>query len=153
MVFGDPAAAFGNLARALRPSGRLALLVWRGMADNEFFTAPRAAVALGRELPGPPPDGPGPFSLADPDQVRGLLTGAGLTEVELAAQDLPMAVGRDAAEAEAFLAGQLAWVLRELSGADLARAREGLRELVATHTGADGVRLGSAAWMITARRA
>jgi SAM-dependent methyltransferase len=152
MFFGDPPAAFANLARALRPGGRLALLVWRTMAENEFFTAPRAAVALGRELPAPPPDGPGPFSLADPDRVRALLTGAGLTGVALQARDVPMTVGRDAAQAEAFLAGQLAWALRELSEADRERARAGLRDLVAARLGPHGVRLGSAAWVVTARK-
>ena len=42
MFFGDPAAAFANIARALRPGGRLALLVWQEPRASEF---PSAAAA------------------------------------------------------------------------------------------------------------
>jgi SAM-dependent methyltransferase len=66
MFFGDPIAAFTNINRALRPRGRLTLLTWQGLADNEWLTEFRAAMAVGRELPTPPPDVPGPFSLSDP---------------------------------------------------------------------------------------
>ena len=34
MFFGDQAAAFANIARALRPGGQLALLVWQGRAQR-----------------------------------------------------------------------------------------------------------------------
>lgn len=39
MFFGDPTAAHANIARALRPGGRLALAVWQPMAENEWFTS------------------------------------------------------------------------------------------------------------------
>src|ERR687896_40234 len=55
MFFGDPVAAFANLARALKPGGRMVLLVWQPMSENPWFTAFREAVAVGRELPTPPP--------------------------------------------------------------------------------------------------
>ena len=51
MFFGDPLAAFANLHRALRPEGRLTLLTWQGVADNEWLTEFRAALAVGRDLP------------------------------------------------------------------------------------------------------
>jgi len=37
MFFADPAAAFANIARALRPGGRLALLAWQGPERNEWI--------------------------------------------------------------------------------------------------------------------
>ena len=73
MFFGDPVAAFANLHRALRPDGRLTLLTWQGVTDNEWLTEFRAALAVGRDLPTPPPDAPSPFALADPDRVRAIL--------------------------------------------------------------------------------
>jgi SAM-dependent methyltransferase len=36
MFFGDPAAAFANIGRALRPGGRLVMLVWQGPGPNEW---------------------------------------------------------------------------------------------------------------------
>src|SRR5438477_1596036 len=43
MFFADPAAAFGNLARALRPGGRLAFLCWQDDSVNEMFGLPLRA--------------------------------------------------------------------------------------------------------------
>ena len=66
MFFGDPIAAFTNLHRALRPDGRLTLLTWQGLTENEWLTEFRAALAVGRDLPTPPPDAPSPFASPTP---------------------------------------------------------------------------------------
>jgi SAM-dependent methyltransferase len=66
MFFGDPVAAFTNLHGALRPGGRLTLLTWQSLDANEWITELRAAMAVGRVLPKPPPEAPSPFALADP---------------------------------------------------------------------------------------
>src|SRR5918992_3055720 len=81
MFFLDPVAAFTNIASALRPHGRLATLVWQSVAANEWVTAMRDALAVGRDLPGPPPGAPSPFALADTDYARSVLTEAGFTDV------------------------------------------------------------------------
>ena len=62
MFFADPVAAFANVEEALRAGGRLGLLVWRELGRNEWVTAVRAAIAMGRQLPEPPPGAPGPSS-------------------------------------------------------------------------------------------
>ncbi|MBA3573693.1 MAG: class I SAM-dependent methyltransferase, partial [Pseudonocardiales bacterium] len=49
MFFGDPVAAFANLARALKPDGRMVLLVWQSFAENEWLDAFLSAVAAGRD--------------------------------------------------------------------------------------------------------
>jgi SAM-dependent methyltransferase len=43
MFFGDPVAAFANVARALRPGGRLALLVWQPKPRNAWAVELTAA--------------------------------------------------------------------------------------------------------------
>jgi SAM-dependent methyltransferase len=73
MFFDDPAAAFGNLRKALRRGGRLAFLCWRTRDENPFFTfgfAQAAAVLCLREMPGPD----AAFSLADTGEVSALLS-------------------------------------------------------------------------------
>lgn len=151
MFFGDPRAAFGNLARALRPGGRLTLLTWQPAADNEWFGACWTALTGRDRLPVPPPDAPGPFALSDPDRVRELLAAAGFADIEISGRTTPMWFGADPADAERFLLGQLDWMLRDRS--DPERGRAALRTQLADHAGPDGVCFGSASWLITAHRA
>ncbi len=70
MFFGDPGAAFTNLARATRPGGRLCLLAWQPLERNEWIRTILGVLAAGRDLPGPPPDAPGPFALSSTRCVR-----------------------------------------------------------------------------------
>src|SRR5215471_17845017 len=95
MFFGNPHAAFGNIARALRSGGRLALLSWQPPPANEWVAELTAALAAGRDLPAPPPQAPGPFAHADPARVRQLLTGAGFTSIEVNPMQAPMWFGAD----------------------------------------------------------
>jgi SAM-dependent methyltransferase len=152
MFFGDPVAAFANLARALKPDGRMVLLVWQDMASNPWLTAFRRAVAVGRDLPMPPPDGPGPFALGDPDRVRTLLTAAGFDEPELRDVREPTYFGPDVPSAERYLTAILGGLLTELDDAGRAAAAAGLRATLEEHLGPDGVTYPSAMWIITAGR-
>jgi SAM-dependent methyltransferase len=152
MFFGDPVAAFANLARALKPGGRMVLLVWQSMAENPWFTAFREAVAVGRELPMPPPDGPGPFALGDPDRVRALLTAAGFGEPDLVGIREPMYYGPDVARAEQYVQAVLGGLLTELDDAPRAEAEAGLRATLEEHLGPEGVTYPSAMWIVTAHR-
>src|SRR3989442_1096009 len=54
MFFGDAVAAFTNIAGALRLGGRLALLTWRTVPENEWIPEFVTALAAGRDLPTPP---------------------------------------------------------------------------------------------------
>ena len=66
MFFSDPAAAFANIAGALRPEGRLVLLVWQRYEDNAWMQAIDTALGEARRpepgvdpsrsaTPAPPP--------------------------------------------------------------------------------------------------
>src|SRR4051794_6227625 len=50
MFFSDPVAAFANIASALRPGGRLGLLVWQATTRNEWIMVVRESMAAGRDL-------------------------------------------------------------------------------------------------------
>lgn len=86
MFFADPAAAFANVRRALRPGGALSFVCWQSVFANEWMLIPGAAVAsvTGSLPPMPGPGEPGPFSLADPGRVRAVLEAAGFGSVIVA---------------------------------------------------------------------
>jgi SAM-dependent methyltransferase len=82
MFFDQPAVAFANIRRQLRPGGRIAFACWQSMAQNPWFFAPIVAGFV----PPPPVPGPGksqtgPFALADPDETTSILEAAGFTNV------------------------------------------------------------------------
>ena len=154
MFFSDPVAAFANIARAVRPGGRLALLTWRELARNEWLTSIRAALAAGRALPEPPPGAPGPFGLADHDRVHGILGDAGFDDVDLQEIDEPVEFGADADDAFAFVRtlGIVQGLTQDLDEATRSRALEQLHAMLAAHETSEGVLLGTSAWLVTARR-
>ena len=154
MFFGDPVAAFTNIARGLRPGGRLALLAWRALDQNEWLSTVRGALALDRDLPTPPPDAPTPFSLADPDRVRTRLTAAGFDDIQLDAVDEPAELGDDADDAFAWFStvGIVNGLLDGIDEAGRAQGLDNLRGAFKEAETSEGVLLGTAAWLITATR-
>jgi SAM-dependent methyltransferase len=152
MFFGDAPAAFANIARSLRPGGRLVLLTWQPARDNEWISRFGAILAAGRELPAAAPDAPGPFSLSDPERVRRVLTAGGFTDVHLQSLTGPMYFGSDPEDACRFVAGQQAGMLRDLDAGTRARTLDALLADMAEHRTDRGVLYGSATWLIQARR-
>jgi SAM-dependent methyltransferase len=154
MFFDDPGAAFANIGRALRPAGRLVMMVWQAHERNEWDVAIHQSLSPAE---GPVPaasGGPDPFSLADPPAVKELLAAAGFTDIAFADVREPVYYGPDVAAA-------LDWVrsfastknaLERLDPAAAARALERLREAVAAQLSDDGVWFNSRAWIVTARR-
>lgn len=153
MFFADPVAAFTNLAGAMRPGGRLGLLTWRQLSDNEWLTAIRTALAAGRGLPTPPTGAPGPFGLADEAHTRAVLDSAGLVDVAVERIDAPLRFGRDAVDAFEFLStlGITRGLLHDLDPESAADASDQLRRTIAEHEGEAGVTFGGSAWVVTAR--
>jgi SAM-dependent methyltransferase len=156
MFFEAPTAAFANLARALRPGGRVAFACWQPVANNAWVGIPMSALATVLTLPPPPPPGaPGPFAFGDPERVRGILVAAGLQNVELRSEQLPMAFG-GVDEAAAFLTelGPASRAVREAGGGDALREKcqAAIRDAIAPHARGGRVELGSAIWVVSARK-
>jgi SAM-dependent methyltransferase len=154
MFFADPVAAFANVARALRPGAGLGILVWRELGRNEWVTAVRSALAMGRELPEPQPGAPGPFQLVEADLVRRILGEAGFASIGLVSVDEPMRLGTDAGDAFAFVRtmGIVKGLTQDLDEPTRQQALENLHAVLAAHEAEDGVLLRSSAWLVTARR-
>ncbi|HVM08848.1 MAG TPA: methyltransferase domain-containing protein [Acidimicrobiales bacterium] len=154
MFFNDPVAAYTNIGVGLRRGGTLALLGWRALQENDWLVSLRGALAVGRALPMPPPDAPTPFSLAEPDRVRTILTSAGFGSIELTPIDEPVDLGGNASEALGFATtmGIVEGLLEGVDAAARAEALSNLADLFRRRETVEGVLLGAAAWLITARK-
>ncbi|MBL8558995.1 MAG: class I SAM-dependent methyltransferase [Hyphomonadaceae bacterium] len=153
MFFDDPLKAFRHMRSAMKPTGRMAFVCWRGFAENAWATTPAAAAirVLGAPKPGDP-FAPGPFAFGDADRTRAILEGAGWRAVTLEAFDAPMVMGRDVADA--------AWWSTQMgpAGAMLREAGEHRREEVIAalvdalkpFAGPAGVALPGAVWIVSA---
>jgi len=152
MFFADRVAALANIARALCPGGRLVLLTWQPFAANEWIREISTALAAGRELPAPPPEAPGPFTLSEPEVIRSVLEAAGYHDATIVGTSAPMWFGRDADDAYQLLSGLMEWMLTGLDATGRARALGDLRATIDAHDTHDGVLFEAATWTIRAIR-
>lgn len=120
MLMADPASAFAETRRVLRPGGRLTLGVWGAPEQNPFFTAIVTSLVQHGYLEPPDPTGPGLFSLARADVLTGLLQRAGFGSVHT--EEVPVRFSIPAVdkylEFIADTAGGIALAVRKVSDAD-----------------------------------
>lgn len=153
MFFENPTAAFANLARALRPGGRLVYVCWRELALNEYVMVP-AAAAL-EHLPIPDVsrlDGPGPYSMSSREGIEQLLTATGFVDLHVDEVDELVVMGRDAHDVVGFLRGhEFAETLFDGAPVDAQEAAwSEVVRVLQTHERAGGIQLGGAAWLVSA---
>jgi len=160
MFFESAVAAMRNAHAALKPGGRLYLIVWRSLADNPAWRVAKE-VAL-RYLP-PPGDGaatcgPGPFSMADQETDRMMLNAAGFSRIDRFERvDVDMCVGRDVDEAIDYQVqvGPAGEIIREAGDAGqekLPQIRHELAGVFDRHLRRDGVFMPSSSWAIAATK-
>ncbi len=157
MFFDDPPSAFANLARVLRPEGRIAFVCWRGLEANEWLTVVGRAVGSHAEVPdfGGLAAGPGMFALKDSDETTALLERAGFSgvSVEPLSPTILLGGGGTLDESIDFLLGM--GMAKGLLGLADAAARPAVVDVVRTaladrYEPGVGVRLGAGAWLISA---
>ena len=156
MFFAEPVAAFRNLHRALKPSGRLVFLAWRSAAENPWSTAPvRAAAPFLPPLPRPGPEDPGQFSFGDRARVERILRESGFQHLRIEPIDRPIWIGDTVAEvvANSDRFGALARAFAGAEADSVARAKEAIAAALAPHEGPEGVRLPGACWLVEANAA
>ncbi len=153
MFFEDPVAAFSNL-RAV--AGRLAFVTWQAAPRNAWVMTAVGALVPHVGIPRlAAPGEPSPFSLSDPARLRAVLERAGWQDVQVEPVEVPVLVGGpgDLDAAVGFYAQDTS-ILRLLRDVDPRQVEAGfraLREAVAERMSPDGLRLGAAAWVVTAR--
>lgn len=83
MLFGDPARAFAETHRVLRPGGHVSCAVFAGPEKNPWAAVPMSVIVECGHLPPPKPGQPGILALADTARLKQLFTDAGLTDPEI----------------------------------------------------------------------
>ena len=150
----DPARAVREIARVLRPGGRVTLAVWGPREQNPWLGVVFDAVTAQLGAPTPPPGLPGPFSLSDDGRLAALLVDAGLADVAVSAQPVPYraASAQEWWSRTAALAGPLAQRLAALpepaQAALFARASDAIR----VYETPDGLDIPGVSLIATARR-
>ena len=155
MFFVDPGAAFANLARALRPGGRLTFGCWQALAQNPWMRDAIVAIAKHVTLPAPAaPDAPGPFAFADAARVRAILERAGFKGVahEPLVGEIFLGQTIDLAQDFVMQIGPAGNALRDATESQREAASASIRETIAAHMTAAGIRMAYAAWIVTAER-
>ncbi len=157
MFFDDPDAAFAHLAEALAPGGRVSFSCWAPRIENHWVAVPMAAMI---EAIGPPPvglpgsDEPGPFRYEDPDPLVTSLRRAGLDDVVVARADVEILLGGHGGlvEARDFIArsGMTRSLLGEATPEQWELALDAIATALEPYVADDGVRIGSASWLVTA---
>jgi ubiquinone/menaquinone biosynthesis C-methylase UbiE len=158
MFFANPVAAMRNVCHALRPGGRLVMVVWRTKIENDWLY--RAQTITERFITKPedydePTCGPGPFSMANADTTSGILLNAGFEGVALRRCDEPIKIGSNVEEAVELVMsiGPAGEILR-LAGDRAAQLRDpvadALREGLAEWDGPDGVIAPASTWIVSA---
>jgi SAM-dependent methyltransferase len=153
MFFADPVAAFRNIRRALKPTGRLVFVAWRTPQENPWGTVPaRAAQPFLPPQPRPGPEDPGQFSFGERARVERILGEAGFHKLRIEPIDRQIWMGPSVADVLAG-AGRFGPLARAFAGAEPAaieKAKQAIAQALAPHEGPDGVRLPGACWLVQA---
>ncbi len=157
MFFDDPRAAFANIVGCLAPGGRLALVCWRSVPENEWVLVQAMAVAQHVALPDDlGGDGPGPFRYGDPSALIAALAAAGVHDAEAEPFDTTLLLGGRGSldDVMQFLegGGPTRRLLGDAEPEQKQRALASVREALTPFVTEEGVRLGAAAWIVSGNR-
>jgi SAM-dependent methyltransferase len=157
MFFESPVAAFANIARGLKPNGRLVFAAWASAAGNPWFSIPRdAAIArLGKPAP-TDPFAPGPLAFQDVERVTKLMEQAGLKGVrgETEMVQLTPFVNAEKAAETATSIGPAARIMKEFSAtkADAAAIETAVAKAFSKFETEKGIRVPAAINFFSAAR-
>jgi SAM-dependent methyltransferase len=96
MYMPHPVTALREWRRALKPNGRVAVVVFSTPDRNSWGAVPASIIRRRAQLPPPVPGQPGPFSLGSPGVLEGVFREAGFENPEVRAVPVPHRMGSSA---------------------------------------------------------
>ncbi len=161
MFFNLPGSAMRNIRRSLRPGGVFTQIVWRRREENPWlFDAEQRVRQIVPVVSHEDTDqvhcGPGPFSMAGPDMVSGMLRAAGFERISFERFDTDICIGRNLDDAIEFAMalGPAGEIIR-LAGDEGVRLKPqvaaALRETLAPYVRNEAVWAPSSTWFVSAR--
>lgn len=151
----DPAHAVAEMLRVLRHSGTVAVAVWADKSANPWLGLLLDAITEATGIAVPPPGGPGPFALGNPERLHALFADAGFTDLVLDTVPAPVHAPSFGAWWERIrqVAGPAVMVLNSVDESTQQRIRERLHADVRQYEGPTGeLRLPGLAVTIGGRR-
>jgi SAM-dependent methyltransferase len=154
MLVEDPARAFAETRRVLRPGGRVVFAVWASADENPWASAMGRVLLAHGLVERPEPDAPGPFRLAERERLEGLVGGA---ELELLALEDVALTWRyenfdEYWEVSSDLSRTLAVALGALDDPGTVAVRSDIRSALAQYESERGLAIPGLARVVSARR-
>jgi SAM-dependent methyltransferase len=155
MFFADLVSAFTSIRGALRPGGRLVMMVWQAAHRNAWAVAIHRALVDDETASPEPPPGPSAFSLGDAKTVEDILRATAFVEVGFEDVHEPVYYGPDVESAVGFVSSfsNVTAAIKSQPAVERERVLGRLRDVMAEHRTHDGVWFDSRAWIVTARSA
>lgn len=159
MFFADPAQAFANIARALKPGGQWLFAAWGPFYENPWWHMPQAIAADHMKISPSrsDPRAPGPMGLSDREWSLRQMRVPGLSDVDCETVDLTLDYpdGAAAAGALATRVGPAARVLRleDASETDRTEVARLIAEELAGYETEGTVRIPARLHLYSARKA
>lgn len=136
----DKPKAFAETRRVLRDGGRLGFATWAAPDRNMWAAVPGMTLVGRGHIPPPEPGAPGIFALAQPDEIRELVTGAGFADptIDEVGFDYRYADFDEYWATIVELAGPLARVILSLDEEEQAATRAAIEEGIGQFRQDDG---------------
>ncbi len=147
--------ALGRMKQLLKPGGRLAAAVWGEPSDVPLLSLAMGSMMQVLQLPQPPAEAPGPFSLADAATLQQAFQGAGFQDVHV--EQLTIAFEFSSAEEyirfQQAVAAPVQSVLVEYPADQQEAVWQAMKQAIQSYAAADGsVRLPNSVLCVVGRR-
>jgi len=140
MLFPQPQTALAEMHRVVKPTRKVAVMVWSTAESNPFHGLPLQIVRNMGQPPAPASGQPGMFSLSGPGVLEGVYKQAGFSDVAIHAAALRRKFSslQDAIQAMKGSMAVLQDLMVKLSKADQARAWEQIEKEMSRFVGPNG---------------
>ena len=132
--------ALAGMRRVLKPSGRIAAMVFSTPEKNEFFSLPVSIIRRRAHLPPPVPGHPGPFSLGGSGVLEDAFLRAGFSDPAVRALDAPLRMrsAKECVQFERESFGALRQMLAGLSASEREATWQEIEAALRMFEGPDG---------------